>query len=348
MSISMKAADPDTNLEESVIHATRAGAAAASARIKGFPFPFRSDAYRYSTNVEPAFQAVQTEAGRWGGRIIDIDGDYLEELRQRELVLKNDPTRVQLMDHMRPAAWDAIVTLLPLMASTYPDSMSFHREGRHCRWRNDLQGLDVEFVIAEDESLPMGPLHFLGSQIQDDIVLMDQREGTLWLDAGLVTFAADWSMGFDVGMRFLEVHGPVPRVHEEKIITRAHQFLLRLQPGEQYRRTNWTMTVDRRLDTSTETYPDWAKDRTLVVSDPALPDRLHLRVEVQHLVKLPTSGALLFLVRTYLASLREIATVPAWRERLGKVLEELPPDMAEYKGIDRYRQAAAAWLLGGE
>lgn len=345
MSISMKAAGPDT--EEAVVQGTGDRTVAPSARIKGFPFPFRDDAYRYSTNVEPALQAVQTEAGGWGGRVIDIDADYLEELLQRELVLKKDPTRIQLMDHMRPAVWDAIATLLPLMASTYPDTMRFHREARHCWWRNDLQGLDVEFVIGEDESLPMGPLHFLGSQIQDDIVLMDQREDTLWLDAGLVTFAADWSMGFDVGMRFLEVHGPVPRVHEEKIITRAHQFLLRLQPGEQYRRTNWTMTVDRRLDTSTETYPDWAKDRTLVVSDPALPDRLHLRVEVQHLIKLPTSGALLFLVRTYLASLREIATVPAWRERLGKVLEELPSDMAEYKGIDRYRQAASSWLLSG-
>jgi hypothetical protein len=345
MSISMKAAAADA--KETAVQGTGA-TVAASARIKGFPFPFRDDAYRYSTNVEPALQVVQTETGGWGGHIIDIDGDYLQELGQREMVLKKDPTRIQLMDHMRPAVWDAIATLLPLMASAYPDTMRFHRDGRHCRWHNGLQGLDVEFVIGEDGSLPMGPLHFLGSQIQDDIVLMDQREGTLWLDAGLVTFAADWSMGFDVGMRFLEVHGPVPRVHEEQIITRAHQFLLRLQPGEQYRRTNWTMTVDRRLDTSTETYPDWAKDRNLVVSDPALPDRLHLRVEVQHLIKLPTSGALLFLVRTYLASLREIATVPAWRERLGKVLEELPPDMAEYKGIDRYRQAAASWLLGGE
>jgi hypothetical protein len=247
---------------------------------------------------------------------------------------------------MRAAVWDTITTLLPLMASAYPDSMRFHRDGRTCSWKNKLQGLDIEFMIGEDESLPMDPLRFIGSQIQDDIVLLDQREGALWLDAGLVTFAADWSLGFDVGMRFLEVHGPVPRIHEEKIITRAQQFLLRLQPGEQYRRTNWTMTVDRRLDTSTETYADWAKDRTLVITDPALPDRLHLRVEVQHLIKLANSGAVLFLVRTHLVSLREIATVPAWRMRLGKVLAELPADMAEYKGISRYRHAAAAWLLG--
>jgi hypothetical protein len=210
-----------------------------------------------------------------------------------------------------------------------------------------LQDLDLEFTAGVDASLPTEPLLFLGSQIQDDIALLDHRENALWLDAGLVTFAADWSLGFDVGMKFLEVHGPVPRVHDEQIITRAQQFLMRLQPGEKYRRTNWTMTVDRRLDTSTETYPEWAPDRSDVVTDPALPDRLHLRVEVQHLIRLPHSGAILFLVRTHLLSLSDIARVPAWRERLGRVLAELPPDMADYKGIGRYREAASAWLLAG-
>ena len=86
-------------------------------------------------------------------------------------------------------------------------------------------------------------MRFLGTQIQDDIVLLDVRDNTMWLDAGLVTFAADWSFSFDVGMNFLEIHHPVPRVKEEKIVSRAEQFLLRLQPGEQFRRTNWTMTI---------------------------------------------------------------------------------------------------------
>lgn len=314
-------------------------------RIARFPFPFSSDSYRYSTNVEPALKTVGTEAGAWGGRLLDIDEHYLQELKERDAVLNRDPTRLQVLPHMRLAVWDAISTLLPILGAEYPETMSFHREGNICRWRNSLRNLELEFTIGDDSSLPMGPLRFLGSQIQDDIALLDHREDALWLDAGLVTFAADWSFGFDVGMKFLEVHGPVPRVHEEHIITRAQQFLMRLQPGEKYRRTNWTMTVDRRLDTSTETYPDWAQDRSTVSADPALPDRLHLRVEVQHLIRLPHSGSILFLVRTHLLSLRDIKEVPAWRERLGHILDELPADMAEYKGISRYRAAASAWLL---
>jgi hypothetical protein len=323
------------------------GSAVLPARIARFPFPFPADSYRYSTNVEPAPNPVQTEAGTWGTCILDIDEHYLEELQEREKVLNLDPSRAQVLPHMRFAVWDAIATLLPLLAEEHPESFSFTRNGNACTWRNTVQDLELEFTYGDDATLPEGPLRFLGSQIQDDIALLDQREDALWLDAGLVTFAADWSLGFDVGMKFLEVHGPVPRVHEEQIMARAQQFLMRLQPGEKYRRTNWTMTVDRRLDTSTETYAEWASDRSTVSADPSLPERLHLRVEVQHLIRLPHSGAVLFLVRTHLLPLSDIAQVPAWRERLGRVLAELPEDMADYKGINRYRRAASDWLLAG-
>jgi hypothetical protein len=316
-------------------------------RIRRFPWPFIAENYRYSANVEPANKVVKTEVGEWGSSLIDIDEYYLEELREREAILERDPSRLQFLPHMRPAIWDAITTLLPAMAKDYPDTMSFTREGKSCRWRNDLQNLDVQFTVGDDDSLPMGPLRFLGSQIQDDMAFLDKREDALWLDAGVITFAADWSIGFDTGMKFHEIHGPVPRITEERIVSRAEQFLLRLQPGEQYRRTNWTMTIDHRLDTSTETYPQWAHDRSTLAEDPNLPERLHLRVEVQHLVCLPHTGTVLFLIRSYLLPLTDIAKVPAWRENLGHVLAELPDDMAEYKGFIRYRKAASDWLLSG-
>jgi hypothetical protein len=125
---------------------------------------------------------------------------------------------------------------------------------------------------------------------------------------------------------------------------------MRLRPGQEYRRTNWTMTVDRRLDQSTEVYPAWGRDRRLIAESPAreLAERLHLRVELQHLIRLGASGAVMFLIRTYLLSLAELAQVPAWRARFGQVLAELPDDMAEYKGLTRFRHHAADWLLTPE
>jgi hypothetical protein len=313
-------------------------------RTTRFPFPFPTDSYRYSTNVEPARRVVPTAAGSWGAGVLDVDGEYAAELALRAEVLAADPTRCQQLPHMRVAAWDALTTLLPELAATLPGVTALRVRGDRWAWRNDLAGTSISFTVGDDDSLPGGPLALLGSQVQEDVVLLDQREGSLWADAGLVTFAADWSMGFDVGMRFLEVHGPVPRVHEAGVVQRAEQFLMRLHPGEEYRRTNWTMTVDRRLDTSTETYPEWGPERAAIAADPALPDRLHLRVEVQHLLRLGVSNAVCFLIRTYLLSLREVAAVPPWRQRLGAVLAELPDDMAEYKGLARFRGAAVDWL----
>lgn len=320
--------------------------------IAGFPFPFVDDRYRYGTNVEPAGRPVSTPAGQWGAAVVDIDGEYAVELAERADILRRDRTRAEVLPHMRPAAWDAAMTLMRELATAYPSTMALERLGPdRWRWANDLLGLTQEFIYGDDGTLPEEPLRWIASQVQEDIVLLDQRD-QLYGDAGVVTFAADWSFGFDVGMSFLEIHGPVPRLREEGVITRAHEFLKRLQPHQPYRRTNWTLTIGRRLDVSTELYPEWGPDRERIqhVDDPTFGRLVHLRVEVQHLIRLPDSGAIMFLIRTYLLPLELLATVEPWRRRAAEVLAELPEDMADYKGVIKYRDRAAAWLraAGGE
>jgi dimethylamine monooxygenase subunit A len=315
-------------------------------RLAAFPFPLRADTFRYSTNVEQARVPVETAAGSWGSGILHLDEDYAAEVAERARILERDPSRLQLLPHMRPAAWDALLTLLRELAAQHP-SMTLV-EGPECVWRNEVLGVEQRFTVGDDDSLPGGPLGFLGSQVQDDVVLLDQREGALWVDAGVVTFASDWSLDFVTGMRFLDVHGPVPRVHEEGVLPRAERFLMRLAPGAEYRRVNWTLCVDRRLDLSTEVRDEWAPVRAGIGAAPLaeLGRRVHLRVELQHLIRLGASDAILFLIRTYMLSLEELAEVPAWRERVGRVLSELPEDIAAYKGLAGFRHRVAEWCLG--
>ena len=116
-------------------------------------------------------------------------------------------------------------------------------------------------MVGDESCLPCDPLDFIAAQVQDDIVLLDQRDDDLFADAGVVTFSAGWSFGFDVGMTFLEIHGPVPGLRESGVITRARDFLMRLQPNQIYRRTNWSMTIGRTLDVSVETLADRAAAR---------------------------------------------------------------------------------------
>ena len=98
-------------------------------------------------------------------------------------------------------------------------------------------------------------MEYITRQSQGDFCILDQRDGNLWMDAGIVTTQADWSLDFDIGMNFFEWHAPVPLAHEKGIFVRALKFLTNIQQGRPARRLNWTMTINPRLDTSPENYP---------------------------------------------------------------------------------------------
>ena len=73
-------------------------------------------------------------------------------------------------------------------------------------------------------------------------------------------------------------------------------------------------------------------------------DLAHLRVELQALWRLPRSNAIVFSIRCYLISVRELASIPKWARRVHRVLETLHPALVDYKGLTRYRDAVVAWL----
>ena len=135
----------------------------------------------------------------------------------------------------------------------------------------------------------------------------------------------------------------MPLAHGMGVFARALKFLLNLQLGRPVRRLNWTMTVNPRLDTSPENYPKWGPDRTTLTPE-NIGEKLHLRVELQGLWRLPRSNAIVFSIRCYLASLNDVASVPKWGRRLPRVLGTLPTELADYKGLTRFRQMAVDWL----
>ncbi len=308
--------------------------------IRRFPLPFMQDEYMYSVNIEPhtagpAGSAVQFE--------FDVDEHYVAECRERELVLAADPLRFQAAPHMLSAQWDCLELIMTALARDYPAHFSLQRDANRWHWKNHPLNIDQAFVFGEPDTLPRQPLDYIARQAQGDFVVMDQRDGDLWIEAGTVTAQADWSLDFDMGMTFTEWHGPVPLAHEMCVFDRALKFLLNLRLGAPVRRLNWTMTVHPRLDTSPEAYPEWGRDRTRVTAQNA-GDLVNLRVELQGLWRLPRSNAVLFGIRCYLISLRELASIPKWARRMHRVLKGLHPALVEYKGLSRYRDAAVEWL----
>ena len=119
----------------------------------------------------------------------------------------------------------------------------------------------TRFTFGDASTLPYEPMEYITRQARAISASLDQRDGNLWMDAGMVTTQADWSLDFDIGMNFMEWHGPVPLAHEMGVFDRALKFLLNLQQGKPARRLNWTMTINPRLDTSPENYHKWGPDR---------------------------------------------------------------------------------------
>jgi hypothetical protein len=308
--------------------------------IKRFPFPFDRDDYMYSVNMEPH---VPGRPGSVFEHAFDVDEHYLAEMRDRDLVLKEDPLRCQSLPHMELAGWDLLELIMESKARDYPHWFELHRNGTKWHWINKPMQIEQKFTFLDPSTLPYGPMEYITRQTQGDFTLQDQRDENLWIEAGMVTTQADWSLDFDIGMGFHEWHAPVPLAHEKGVFDRALKFLLKLQHGAPVRRFNWTMTVDPLLDTSPENYPKWGPTRTEVTMD-NVGHRQHLRVELQTLWRLPRSNAIAFPIRCYLIKFEELVTQPKWARRLHRVVRDLHPDLAAYKGFLRNRDLLVEWL----
>jgi len=135
----------------------------------------------------------------------------------------------------------------------------------------------------------------------------------------------------------------VPLAHGMGVFERALKYLLMIRLGQPVRRLNWTLTINPRMDTAPEVYHEWGHERASVTPENA-GEKVHLRVEVQTLFRLPRSNGMLFGVRAYLISMEDLCTNPAWAQRMHRVMETLHPELIDYKGITRYHKALVGWL----
>jgi len=308
--------------------------------IKRFPFPFPEDTYMYSVNIEPHTKGPKGSTIEFA---FDIDEHYVAECEDKAKTLALDSSRYQALPHMMDAQWDFLELTMDSLSADYPKLFTLTKDGKNWTWENKPLGIKTSFVFGDKTTLAMEPFEYMSRQVQGDFVLLDQRNGTLYADAGFVTSQADWSLAFDAGMAWHEWHGPVPQVTKLGVMDRALKYLMNIQLGSPVRRLNWTMTINPRLDTSPENYPLWGGDRNKVTPD-NVGDLVHLRVELQSLFRLPRSNGLFFSIRCYLISMDELSTYPRWVKRFHRVLKSLHSDLVEYKGLTKFRDMTVQWL----
>ncbi|MBM7570190.1 heme-dependent oxidative N-demethylase family protein [Aquibacillus albus] len=301
--------------------------------VKRFPFPFHEDSYRYSNNSR------QLESGL----CLDITPEYKGEVEEKRALLEKFPMKCyQSFSHTIEAQWEVLDMLIHEMVEIYPDYFTLKKQGDVWIFTNYLLNEQDTFTFGQLNTLPCEPLDFIGRHMQEDLVIVSERDQDLYMDAGQLCFPANWSLVFDLGMTFTEWHSPVP-VFSDKLAAKVRDFLMRMEAGKPWTRYNWTLTVEHILPTFAEDFDQWAPKKEKITKE-NIGDLVHLRVEDQRLFRLPKSNSILFSIHTHLINLNELSENREWLNRFSKIIDDLPEYIAEYKGFSEYKLLLSAWL----
>ncbi|MQR96013.1 heme-dependent oxidative N-demethylase family protein [Fictibacillus phosphorivorans] len=299
-----------------------------------FPYPFKGSTYRYSNNSIPMKQPC----------CIEVTPSYKKEILLKRKLLNDQPERCyQSLPHSITGQWEIVELVIDHLVSQYPQHFSVEKESNSWIFFNKILDEKVEFIFGDENSFSCEPLFFISQHVQEDLIYMRQRDDDLYLDAGQLCFPANWSLAFNIGMKFKNIHHPIPGFKEEGLDQRILQFLMRLEAGTPWERLNWSLMAGDRLDTSLETFDQWGKLRKHVTRENA-GELVHIRVEVQKLFRLPRTNSILFSIHTHLLSLEQLSTNREWLQQFYEILSELPSHIVEYKGISLYKAALLHYM----
>jgi hypothetical protein len=267
------------------------------------------------------FPYIPLEVKGWrmamGLRPLNLD-HWLEvdERRGDELELKR-----QLLD----SAFDVVVATNP-----EGDAGSEELHAEVTRFL-EVHHPEIAIDVRGDEH----PVVAAARLVQEDLCVLVRSD--VWrLQAACVCFPSRWNLASKLGATLDDIHRPVP-AYDVELSRPTNAFFERLKPDRSFWRLNWTLIDSPALHqpTSARHSPrgdlaDW-----------------HFRVERQTLRRLAVSDAVIFTIRNYVASAKELCDA---HEEFGATLllnlDTAPESMQHYKGwvgvADRLRTS-----LGG-
>jgi dimethylamine monooxygenase subunit A len=262
-----------------------------------------------------------------GARVLDltnwveINSDYDKDLAQKRTLLtqKHDEVFVSLPlgDSGSREVLDLLTEHLPkVFPERWPESISVNPD--------------------------LHPLESASLLVQEDLCLMSQVGKDWILSAASLCFPSRWDVRDKIGKNLLGIHGPVPH-YEETIAVATQNIFDKLTVERPIWRVNWTVMDSGELHQPTAVR---APDAITVTRD-NIEQTLYFRRERQTLRKLPNSGDILFTIRTYTDVFSDVvARYPEFRGNLGRTLEGVTPQMADYKGWAKILNEIQAWSQG--
>lgn len=202
------------------------------------------------------------------------------------------------------------------------------------RW-NAANGAPI--VCAAPNADAAVRLQALGRAWEADVVwLVPRADGEFHVVGGIVCFPSSWALTDKFGLPMRDVHEPVPGLNAA-LGGQIERFLAKLASGAAWSRENWS------LSRSDERNQHTSRPRAALDADTPL-DEVRIRLEHQLLMRLPSSGAVLFGIRIELVPLTELKRDPAAATRFARILRTMAPEAGAYKNFAAARVHLAELL----
>lgn len=277
----------------------------ASDQLPHFPFDGRE--FRLEMGLAPL--AIEN----W----IEFDGDAGAQLRQRSELLRTGRDQVlQYLDEAEAACLELNRVLRKHLLEFLPGHVSGNV--------GEIRMRDTEVVIGEPQS-GLDALEQLAQLAQEDFCILSSADQPR-LISGLVCFPSHWRLAEKIGQTSDEIHSMVPGFGRRLSVS-TNAVLEKLLPERPVWRVNWTIHDSDTLHTpGPKSFPEGVDAVSVLEST-------WLRIERQTLRRLPETGAVVFTIRTYQQRIADVVRDSNRREHLAIVMQSLPAETAEYKGL---------------
>jgi hypothetical protein len=264
------------------------------------------------------FRMTMGLVARSPDELISVDTHYHAEVALRRALLAQWGREVAAAEPgAEPALRELLDHLAELLPRRYPGLFAGER-----------------FPSAGD------PLETAARLVQEDLCLLELRDGVPHLVAGTLCFSPGWRLLEKLGRPLGLIHEKVP-FFADRLERPVDRLMRHLQRGKLVERLNWGLYDDPALFRPARRFD--GQLNPAITPDNAL-EQLFLRVERQTLSLLPRSSAILFTIRTHVYPLRRVVAVSGAASRLAEAVAALPSEMALYKSILPFRDALLAQL----
>jgi hypothetical protein len=312
--------------------------------------------------AEPDYQPYRGGEFRWrlGLRVLDTaEWIQIGPAYERDLAIKRDV----LARH--PSTVLSFVPGIEGEASEVLRALVHHLTNRWPEWFTLFDGTITNHRTGETFELDgwrdpanagaLHPLDIAGRLVQEDLVVLVERDEGLVVGGGSVCFPNRWNLASKLGLRLVDVHAPVSRLNDQ-LGGSVDTFFERLGSDRSFWRLGWSVLDTGALYQPTdgtappiEPLPSNPSPSNWLPSigragDGWVGERLFLRVERETFRRFPDTRCVLFTLRTYVRPLAHLAARPTDAGRLAAALEAMPADVVDYKKVAELRPSAVAWL----